>query len=133
MNKTKKQYKLLKRYTGLPDDWEVGDIVVKDNSHPWYYTKEKDLASPHRHLEGNMAVENNPEFWELCLNVPLKTKFKVNDIVYTIDKIVNSRVVLTREVEGQQKDQVKYSIETVNSYFSDGTWVLSESESENKQ
>jgi hypothetical protein len=57
-----KEYKLIKKYPSLPEDWEEG-MVVGLGDRSYMYSTCSSKYSDYKKLN-NSEVENNPEFWE---------------------------------------------------------------------
>jgi len=115
------KYKLIKKYPGLPDDWEVGmKIGLGDNR--MYHTpcsgKYNDIIVTH--------PQKWPKYWKpvIELNYPIGTKFKktYDGKIYTLETINSSdEVIITNNPSTNWMEH--FSIEEVNRFFLNRIWI----------
>jgi len=84
----KKRYKLIKMYSSLPKDWEIG-MIVGLGDRTWGYSPES-LKYDYFEPLSNLEVETNPEFWQ-----ELKCLFTTTDGVYIYE--VEQSVLVDKE------------------------------------
>ena len=92
-------YKLIKKYPGLPSDWEIG-MEITENMKYGYFSAVDSKYSKY-FIANNNDMENTPEFWQ-----------KVEELEYEILKSIDSRLTNTYIIISVKRlsDNVIFSI-----------------------
>ena len=92
-------YKLIKKYPGLPSDWEIGMEITENMKYGYFSAVDSKYSN--YFIANNNDMENTPEFWQ-----------KVEELEYEILKSIDSRLTNTYIIISVKRlsDNVIFSI-----------------------